>query len=246
LEVVTRFLHLVMYFADRVSPATVEEDAAVFLATLGGPAAELNPQKSRVLEATAELGELLRTELAQSGGDSRGFLTLLRVNLATFVWAVSPLAVPTSLDTHLAFRTESICAVAYMRLWGLLGGLSPRQELRFGFLLQRMERLSAEAQSLANDLRSTARDAHDGTANAVLLLEKDGALSRQAAEEKIFAMHEAAVNELVNTQASARGFLTFQDESVRRYIDFIGICTQGNNLSMTDLTQRYDVIVPTR
>jgi hypothetical protein len=227
-----------MYFADRVSPATVEVDAATVLSGLTGIPVE---NASAVGVAASELGGLLRDELSHSGGDPRTFLHLLRVNLAAFIWAASPLAPPSSLAAHMSFRTESICAVAYMRLWGILEGLSPRQELRFGFLLQRLESLSAQVQALSNDLRSTARDAREGTPNAVLLLAKDGASSRKEAEERVFAMHEDALADLLGTQEKARAFLSAHDDAVGRYVDFIGICTQGNNLSMTDLAQRYDM-----
>jgi hypothetical protein len=250
LEAMTHFLYLVMYFADRVSPATAAEDATQALRALSSGVPEAVDSLSRLAGTLGqELRRLLATEPGRlmEPGRLSSFLHLFRVNLGAFVWAASTPPVPASLDEHLAFRTESICAVAYLRLWGVLGGLSWEQETRFAFLLREMETASARVQALANDLRSVARDARDGTPNAVsLLATQTKAASLADAEAAVGALHDRALLDLLNAMERARSFLGSSDEAVARYIDFVGICTRGNDTAMLELSARYDVIANAR
>ena len=244
LEAMTQFLYLVMYFADRVSPATAAEDATQVLRALTSGVPDAVASLSRLAGA---LGQALRGLVDTEPGRLSSFLHLFRVNLGVFVWAASRPSLPASLDEHLAFRTESICAVAYLRLWGVLGGLSWEQETRFAFLLQEMETTSARVQALANDLRSVARDARDGTPNAVsLLAAHTKAASLEDAETAVGTLHDRALLDLVNAMDRARSFLRSGDEAVARYIDFVGICTRGNDTAMLELSARYDVIANAR
>lgn len=234
LEVMTRFLYLVMYFADRMSPSTVAEDATQVLRALGSGTSAAEP----LPRLAGTIGRDLQT-LFEEPARFSSFLHLFRVNLGVFIWAAAaPQPPAVSLDEHLAFRTESICAVAYLRLWGLLGGLSWEQETRFAFLLQEMERASARVQALANDLRSVARDAREGTPNAVALV----ALPSEEAAAAVRSLHDQALLALVSALERARSFLGSRDEAVARYIDFIGLCTRGNDTAMLELAVRYDVM----
>lgn len=92
------------------------------------------------------------------------------MNLAAFVHDNRAAAAEPNMQAdYLELRSETISAMAYLRLWGLLGGLETASEMQVGFLLQQAERLSARVQALANDLRSVERDAGAGQANVVLI-----------------------------------------------------------------------------
>lgn len=240
LALVVRFLRIVLFLNDRVEPARIAEDADTVWQHVVGPGRAspgVHAAAASSLElAAADLGRHLARALASRGAEATSFAHLLRMNLAAFVRLNDPAGQEPA--EYLELRCETISAAAYLRLWGLLGGLEPSSELRVGFLLQRAERLSARVQALANDLRSVDRDAGAGQANVVLIEQAARGVSREAALAAIRARHDEDLRALVTVLAAARARASHAP-GLARYVRFIEVCTYGNNLAMDELSARY-------
>jgi len=244
LEVVTSFLYLVMYFADRARPKSMAQEAPAVLDALAGGEGG-GREVPGVVSLAETIGARLNRALVVSAGSATSFLASFRVNLSAFVWAAAEPPSPADLAAHLDFRDESICAVAYLRLWGLLEGLSSAQETRGAFVFQGLERLSARVQALANDLRSVDRDRGEGTPNAILVWSRTAGADEEASKSAVRQLHDEALLRLEKAMADARrllsrGFFGGDATPVGRYLDFIGSCTCGNEAAMQELDRRYD------
>lgn len=239
LALVARFLRIVLYFNDRVDPARAADEAVVAWRYIVDPHQPPpgRPDATPLELAAFDLGQRLARALASRGVDASSFAHLFRINLAAFVHPPDP--EPATPAEHLELRSETISAIAYLRLWGLLGGLEPTSELRLGFLLQQAERLSARVQALANDLRSLDRDAASGQANFVLLEQRRRGGSREAAMTAARALHDESLRALVGVLAAARDHAAHAP-GLARYLRFIEMCTCGNNDAMDELRARYD------
>lgn len=242
LAVVCRVLYLVLYFNDRVRRDRLALEVSVVWALICGRpvAAEIERQCSPgLVAASREAGAALREALERRGAELTSFAHLFRVNLAAFVWIAERHTIPVTVAEHLEVRQETISAIAYLRLWGLLGGLRPEDELRYGLHLQRCERVSALVQALANDLRSVERDRREGQPNAVVLEESARDSPASAAATRIAVRHAAALTELVDALAVARRAGAAAPSAFHDYLAFVEICTRGNNTAMTNLANRY-------
>lgn len=242
LAVVTRILYLVLYFNDRVRREYLGVEASVVWAGVCGRPVAREAERQccpGLLAASCEAGAALREALSRRGAELTSFTHLFRVNLAAFVWVAERHTTPVTVSEHIDVRQETISAIAYLRLWGLLGGLQADDELRYGLHLQRCERLSALVQALANDLRSVERDRQDGQPNAVLLEESDRQVKSDQAALRIAARHAHALAELVEVLAVARRAGAAASPAYHAYLTFIEICTRGNNTAMTELVNRY-------
>jgi hypothetical protein len=243
LAIVARFLRIVLFFNDRVDPARTAEDALVVWRHIIDPRRPppgLDGAPPTAIElAAADVGQRLAQALATRGVDATSFAHLFRMNLAAFVHATdSGTPEPATQADHLELRSETISAMAYLRLWGLLGGLEIASEMQVGFLLQQAERLSARVQALANDLRSVERDASAGQANVVLIEQRLRGVSREVAVASTRARHAESLRALVAVLATARSQATHAP-GLARYLRFIEICTCGNNHAMDELSARY-------
>lgn len=247
LGAVARVLSLVLYFNDRVAPERLAIEAAATWALLFGPSAEL-PLLTRgggaedgisapLVAAARETRGALRDAAGRRGADLTSFAHLFRVNLAAFTWVTERHAVPRAVEEHLELRVETISAIAYLRLWGLLGGLRPATECRFGLHLQRIERLSALVQALANDLRSVQRDGQEGQPNAVLL-EASGATDAEA-WARVTQRHTDTLAALDDALQLARRTAAGSAPDLEDYLRFVEICTRGNDEAMDELASRY-------
>lgn len=242
LAVVSRVLYLVLYFNDRVRRESLGIEASVVWAGIcGRPVASDAERRCRpgLLAASCEAGAALREAVKRRGVELTSFIHLLRINLAAFVWDAERHTTPVTVTEHIEVRQETISAMAYLRLWGLLGGLPPDDELRYGLHLQRCERLSALIQALANDLRSVERDRQEGQPNAVLLEESLVDAPAGQAATRIAARHAQALTALVDALAVARRAGAAASPAFHAYLTFVEICTRGNNTAMTDLASRY-------
>lgn len=242
LEVVTRVLYLVLYFNDRVRAGHLATEASAAWAKLLGrhlPEGIESRCCPGLLAASRDAGAALHAAFELRGADLTSFAHLFRVNLAAFAWATDRHTIPVTVAEHLEVRQETISAIAYLRLWGLLGGLEPADELRYGLHMQRVERLSSLVQALANDLRSIERDRRDGEPNAVLLEESGGVVASNEAEVRVAARHADALAALIDALAVAGRVGATASSAFHAYLTFVGICTRGNNTSMDDLVKRY-------
>lgn len=242
LAVMSRILYLVLYFNDHVHREHLGAEASlVWAAVCGRPESQDRERTTcpSLVAASREAGAALRQALAQRGAELTSFSHLFRVNLAAFVWVAERHTTPVTVTEHLEVRQETISAIAYLRLWGLLIGLKPDDELRYGLHLQRCERLSALVQALANDLRSVERDRQEGQPNAVLLEQSAQADPASQAALRIAARHAQALAELIDALAVARRAATASSPAFFAYLTFIEICTRGNNTAMTALVNRY-------
>lgn len=238
LEAMTHFLYVVMYFADRANPSAMaaEVDEAWKAMMQARPARSDGPA---IQQVAALAGQQMKSVLAHNGGELTTVAHRLRVNLSAFIWDAPRTFVPASYDEHMDLRVQTICVMAYVRVWGVLAGLQPGNELRFAYTLERLERLSAVASALANDLRSVDRDARDGTPNAVSLLASVEGLPPAAALAEVRRRHDAAVAQLAAQLSAAHAEMADAPDA-RAYVDFVGSCTRGNNTSMDDLYRRYE------
>lgn len=245
LALVARFLRIVLFFNDRVDPARTAEDAGVVWRHIMDPLdrppgrGDAPAATDGLAAAAADVGQRLARALADRGVEATSFAHLFRINLAVFVHSTGPtVPVPTTVAEHLELRCETISATAYLRLWGLLGGLESASETRVGFRLQQAERLSARVQALANDLRSVDRDARAGEPNAVLIEQRRCGGSREEAAASMRALHDESLRALVAVLAAA-GDQATHTPGLARYLRFIEICTCGNNHAMDELSARY-------
>lgn len=242
LAVVSRILYLVLYFNDRVRREYLGVEAGVVWAGVcGRPVAPAVERQCclGLVAASCEAGAALRDACSRRGADLASFTHLFRVNLAACAWIAERHTIPATVNEHLEVRQETISAIAYLRLWGLLGGLQADDELRYGLHLQRCERLSALVQALANDLRSVERDRQDGQPNAVLLEQSVREIQSDQAAIHIAARHAQTLAELVSALAVARRAGAAASPAYHAYLTFIEICTRGNNTAMTELVNRY-------
>lgn len=235
LQVMSRLLHIVLHFNDRIDPATTARQADGVWQRLASPADVPSADTAPVLGAARCVGHLLAKAMARRPGDLHSFLHLFRINLASFVWACREGVAPvTSVDEHLIVRSETISAVAFLRMWGLLMGLSRENQLLYGLPLQTLERLSARVQALANDLKSVERDAREGQTNVVALLAPN---NPEAGLKLALALHDQCLAQLVAGSVSLLN--TAPPDDVVRYVQFVQICTRGNHAAMLELSQRY-------
>lgn len=243
LAIVARCLRIVLFFNDRVDPAGTAENARVtwqHIIDPHHPPGPHGPARTAIELAAADLGQRLSQALAARGVDATAFAHLFRMNLAAFVHDNHAAAAEPNMQAdYLELRSETISAMAYLRLWGLLGGLETASEMQVGFLLQQAERLSARVQALANDLRSVERDAGAGQANVVLIEQRLRGVSREVAVASTRARHAESLRALVAVLATARSEATHAP-GLARYLRFIEICTCGNNHAMDELSARYE------
>lgn len=235
LRLMSRLLHIVLHFNDRMDPATTSREADGVWHRLASPSDAPGSDTVPVFGAARCVGRLLAQAMASRPGDIHSFLHLFRINLASFVWACRQDVAPvTSVDDHLVVRSETISAVAFLRMWGLLLGLSRESQLLYGLPLQTLERLSARVQALANDLKSVQRDAREGQGNVVALLAPN---DPEAGVKLALALHDHSLAQLVVSSVSLLN--TVPPDDVVRYVQFVQICTRGNNAAMAELSQRY-------